>query len=88
MTLATLPLFAGYVPILFKRRGFPDWLAHTLVIDAPQLSVAEARRATIRTARDRSERRPPAISPETGSTSSTSGDGSGPGIGGANRRAG
>ena len=41
MNLAMLPLFAGYLPILFRRRGFPDWLAHTLVLEAPQLSIAE-----------------------------------------------
>jgi uncharacterized RDD family membrane protein YckC len=35
MNLAMLPLFLGFAPILFGRRGFPDWLAHTLVIDAP-----------------------------------------------------
>ncbi len=46
MNLAMLPLFAGYVPILFGRRGFPDWLAHTSVIDAPQDSLAVRRRAS------------------------------------------
>jgi uncharacterized RDD family membrane protein YckC len=45
MNLAMLPLFAGYLPILFRRRGFPDWLAHTLVLEAPQLSIAEAQLA-------------------------------------------
>jgi uncharacterized RDD family membrane protein YckC len=38
MNLAMLPLFAGYLPILFRRRGFPDWLAHTLVLDAPRMA--------------------------------------------------
>jgi uncharacterized RDD family membrane protein YckC len=44
--LAALPLFAGFVPILFdsKRRGFQDYLAHTLVIEAPQTSFAQVRR--------------------------------------------
>jgi uncharacterized RDD family membrane protein YckC len=51
MNLAALPLFAGYVPILFKRRGFPDWLARTLVLDAPQLSLAELRRVAKRAER-------------------------------------
>jgi uncharacterized RDD family membrane protein YckC len=45
MNLAMLPLFAGYVPILFGRRGFPDWLAHTVVVEAPDLSLAEQRLA-------------------------------------------
>ena len=45
MNLAMIPLFAGYLPILFRRRGFPDWLAHTLVLEAPQLSIAEAQLA-------------------------------------------
>jgi uncharacterized RDD family membrane protein YckC len=53
MNLAMLPLFAGYLPIVFGRRGFPDWLARTSVIPAPQMSVAEARRATLRAARAR-----------------------------------
>ena len=32
--LAAIPLFAGYVPILFsdRRRGFQDWLARTVVV--------------------------------------------------------
>jgi uncharacterized RDD family membrane protein YckC len=40
MNLAALPLFAGYLPILVRRRGFPDWLAHTLVLDAPPVTRA------------------------------------------------
>lgn len=60
MNLAMLPLFAGYLPILFRRRGFPDWLAGTVVLDAPQLpSLAEAQLARIRTTQSRSE--PPAL---------------------------
>ena len=47
MNLAMLPLFSGFLPILFRRRGFPDWLAHTLVLEAPQLSVAEAQLARL-----------------------------------------
>ncbi len=43
MNVGMLPLPWGYVPIPFKRLGFPDWLAHTRVIEAPQLSIAEAR---------------------------------------------
>jgi len=54
MNVAAVPLFWGYVPILFdgQRRGFADWLAHTRVIEARQASLAEARRATLRAARD------------------------------------
>jgi len=45
LVLAAIPLFAGYLPVAFgrKRRGLQDYLARTSVIDAPQLSVAEAR---------------------------------------------
>jgi uncharacterized RDD family membrane protein YckC len=34
--LAALPLFAGFLPILFtkRRRGFADWLADTVVVTA------------------------------------------------------
>lgn len=53
MNLAMLPLFAGFIPIPFGRRGFPDWLAHTLVLDAPQLSLAGQRRVTLQAGRDR-----------------------------------
>jgi uncharacterized RDD family membrane protein YckC len=40
MQLAILPLFAGYAPLIFGRRPLPDWMAHTLVKDTPQLSLA------------------------------------------------
>lgn len=45
--LAALPLFLGYVRILYdeKRRGFSDRLARTVVIQAAQPSVATLRRA-------------------------------------------
>ena len=45
LVLAAIPLFAGYVPVAFgrKRRGLQDYLARTIVTDAPQLSVAETR---------------------------------------------
>ena len=56
MNLAMLPLFAGYLPILWERRGFPDWLAHTLVVDAPELSLVERRMAARRATRDRTPR--------------------------------
>jgi uncharacterized RDD family membrane protein YckC len=48
MNLAMLPLFLGFAPILFGRRGFPDWLAHTDVVEARQLSLAQARMAALR----------------------------------------
>lgn len=50
MELAIIPFCAGYIPILFRRRGFPDWLAHTLVLDAPQLSIARSRQLARRAA--------------------------------------
>jgi uncharacterized RDD family membrane protein YckC len=50
MNLAMLPLFLGFAPILFGRRGFPDWLAHTNVVEARQLSLAQARMAALRNA--------------------------------------
>ena len=52
MNVAMIPLFAGFYPIAFGRRGFPDWLAHTLVLDAPQVSVAQARLQAKRAPRD------------------------------------
>jgi uncharacterized RDD family membrane protein YckC len=35
VVLAALPLFAGFIPILFtdRRRGFADWLADTVVVN-------------------------------------------------------
>ena len=52
--LAILPLCVGLVPILFdkKRRGFQDYFAGTLVVSAPQLSFAEARRVSRRAGPD------------------------------------
>ena len=45
LVLAALPLFLGYAPILFdsRRRGLQDWLARTVVVRAPQMSIAAAR---------------------------------------------
>jgi uncharacterized RDD family membrane protein YckC len=36
LVLAALPLFAGFVPILFndRRRGLADWMADTVVVTA------------------------------------------------------
>ena len=78
MNLAMLPLFAGFAPILVRRRGFPDWLARTVVIPDPQLSVAQARRATLRSARDDSREVPPVISAESEPGASAAGDGGDP----------
>jgi len=54
VVLAALPLFAGFVPILFddRRRGFQDHLARSVVVEAEQLSIASARRATMRARAD------------------------------------
>jgi uncharacterized RDD family membrane protein YckC len=48
--LAALPLFAGFVPILFdeRRRGFQDRFAGTLVIEASQMSLAGQRQVAKR----------------------------------------
>jgi uncharacterized RDD family membrane protein YckC len=61
MNVAMIPLPWGYVPIPFRRLGFPDWLAHTRVIEAPQLSIAATRQERLRDARDRS---PTSTSPD------------------------
>ncbi|HEY3944056.1 MAG TPA: RDD family protein [Solirubrobacteraceae bacterium] len=46
LVLATVPLFLGYLPIPFdkRRRGLADWLARTVVVNAPAISIAEATR--------------------------------------------
>ena len=54
MNLAMVPLPWGFVPIPFRRLGFPDWLAHTRVIEVQQLSIAAGRRERMRDAGDRS----------------------------------
>jgi uncharacterized RDD family membrane protein YckC len=61
--LAALPLFAGFVPILVtsRRRGFQDWLARTVVVEAPGLSIAEVSRAKQRAIREASRQPPPAV---------------------------
>jgi uncharacterized RDD family membrane protein YckC len=64
MNLALVPLPWGFVPIPFRRLGFPDWLAHTRVIEAKQLSVAAARGERRQGARDGARQTPPPISPE------------------------
>ena len=62
MNLGMVPLPWGYVPIPFKRLGFPDWLAHTRVIEVRQLSIAAARQERSRDPRDRSRQTPPPAS--------------------------
>jgi uncharacterized RDD family membrane protein YckC len=46
LVLAALPLFAGFIRILFddRRRGFHDRLARTVVVEAPDVSLFEQRR--------------------------------------------
>jgi uncharacterized RDD family membrane protein YckC len=47
LTLAALPLFLGFLPILFddRRRGLHDMLAGTVVVVAPRATASPARRA-------------------------------------------
>src|SRR5580693_7643174 len=63
VVLAALPLFAGFVPILFdsRRRGFQDWLARTTVVEAPGPSIADVSRAKKRAIREASRQPPPAV---------------------------
>lgn len=60
LALAALPLFAGYLLILFdrQRRGLQDRLARTVVIEAPALSVAEQLRLRGRRASEAAQRQP------------------------------
>ncbi len=55
LVLAAIPLFAGYLPIAIgrKRRGLQDCLARTIVVDAPQQSVADVRRIAAQAKRTR-----------------------------------
>ncbi|HET8873073.1 MAG TPA: RDD family protein, partial [Gaiellaceae bacterium] len=45
--IAIIPLFAGYLPVLFdrRRRGLPDFLAGTVVVydDGPEVTPDEPR---------------------------------------------
>jgi uncharacterized RDD family membrane protein YckC len=45
LLLAALPLFAGFLPVLFddRRRGLHDLIAGTIVVEAPQSRRAAAR---------------------------------------------
>ncbi|MBV8998435.1 MAG: RDD family protein [Solirubrobacterales bacterium] len=63
VVLAALPLFAGFIRILFdaRRRGFQDRLAGTLVIEAPETSFIAVRRAGKRAATGASGRTPPVL---------------------------
>ena len=45
LVLAIIPLFAGFIPVLFteRRRGLPDWLANTVVLyDDPPAALDDA----------------------------------------------
>jgi uncharacterized RDD family membrane protein YckC len=74
MNMAMVPLPWGFVPIPFRRLGFPDWLAHTRVIEAEQLSMAAARQERLRDAGDGSRQTPPPVSPKPDSSLSRFGD--------------
>jgi uncharacterized RDD family membrane protein YckC len=65
VVLAALPLFAGFLPILYtrRRRGFQDWLARTLVVDAPAPSAMAVRQVARREVYEASRRRPPPSPP-------------------------
>jgi uncharacterized RDD family membrane protein YckC len=65
MNVAMIPLPWGFVPIPFKRLGFPDWLAHTRVIEVQQRSIAEAQLGRMREARTTPRRTTPPIRAET-----------------------
>ncbi len=64
MNIAMVPLPWGFLPIPFKRLGFPDLLAHTRVIEVQQVSIADARLQRSRNPRDASRHTPaPPASP-------------------------
>jgi uncharacterized RDD family membrane protein YckC len=46
LVLSAIPLFAGYLMILFdrRRRALHDVMARTVVVESPTLSIAEVRR--------------------------------------------
>lgn len=69
MNLAMVPLPWGYLPIPFKHLGFPDWLAHTRVIETQQLSIAATEQERLRDGRGRSRQVLRASSPEGVSSS-------------------
>jgi uncharacterized RDD family membrane protein YckC len=73
MNLALVPLPWGYVPIPFKRLGFPDWLAHTRVIEAPQLSLAATRQERMRDKQHGSRPTPPpnSLKPDSSTTATS-----------------
>lgn len=54
VVLAALPLFAGFIPILLdaRRRGLQDRLSRTLVVEAPELSIAQSLRVKRRAANE------------------------------------
>jgi uncharacterized RDD family membrane protein YckC len=78
MNLAMIPLFAGFAPILVGRRGLPDWLARTVVLRLPQLSMAEVGRLALRPARIEEGGGSPAIAYQSDPSALVSGDDDGP----------
>jgi uncharacterized RDD family membrane protein YckC len=58
--LAALPLFAGFVPILFtrRRRGLNDWIAHTVVVRVERTTPAPDGRAGVAQRRSAAPRGP------------------------------
>ena len=75
MNMAMLPLPWGFVPIPFRRLGFPDWVAHTRVIEVKQLSIAAAaQRERSQDARGRSRQTSPPVSPKPDSNLDRFGD--------------
>jgi uncharacterized RDD family membrane protein YckC len=70
MNLAMIPLPWGYIPIPFKRLGFPDWLAHTRVIDVPQLSISAVQLQRLRQAHNKSRQTSPVSKPDGASSGS------------------
>jgi len=53
VVLAALPLFAGFIPILFddRRRGFQDRVAGSSVVEAPPQTERRAQREAYRSSR-------------------------------------
>jgi uncharacterized RDD family membrane protein YckC len=55
LMIAALPLFAGFLMILIdaRRRGLHDWIARTVVVDAPRTASTRSTSAAHATAADR-----------------------------------
>jgi uncharacterized RDD family membrane protein YckC len=65
--VAALPLFAGFVPVLYdeRRRAFQDRLAGTVVVETPAVSFAESLRARKRAQYIASRPPPPDLEAES-----------------------